>query len=56
MLTKESIESFQEIYQQTFGAKLSIDEATEQSSNIIRLYKLVLSESKGDTLNDTKDQ
>ena len=55
MLTKEAIESFQEIYQQEFGKELSVSDATEQGSDLIRLYKLVLSANQGDASNESKD-
>jgi len=55
MLTKESIEKFQEIYQQEFRKELSVKEATEQGSDLIRLYKLALSINEGDVSNETKD-
>jgi len=54
MLTKEAIEKYQEIYQQKFGKELSIKDATEQGSDLIRLYKLVLPVYEGDAPNETK--
>jgi len=55
MLGKEAVESFQEIYKQKFGKELSVRDAAEQGSNLIRLYRLVLSETQGDKFDDTKD-
>lgn len=42
MLGKEAIEEFQAIYLKEFGKRLSIEEATEHATNLLRLYKSVL--------------
>ena len=42
MLTNQAIKEFQKIYSQTYGRELSSPEATEQATQMIRLYKVVL--------------
>ena len=42
MLSKQAIEEFQEIYFKTYGEELSFVEATEQATQMIQLYKVVL--------------
>ena len=42
MLSKQAIEEFQKLYQETFGTELSFAEATEQASQLLKFYKIVL--------------
>jgi hypothetical protein len=42
MLSKQAVEEFQEIYLKTYGEELSFAEATQQATQIIQLYKVVL--------------
>lgn len=42
MLSEQMIEEFQKIYFITFGKKLTYEEAINQASQLIRLYKIVL--------------
>jgi hypothetical protein len=44
VLSQESINEFKEIYQKEFAIKLSETEAIEKASQLIRLYKIVLSQ------------
>jgi len=54
MLTKEAIEEFRDVYYREFGIRLSMTEATEQASNLIRLFKSVLS-GEDDSIDEKKD-
>ena len=42
MLSKKSINEFQEIYLKTFGEAISFEEAANQAGNLMRLYKSIL--------------
>lgn len=54
MLSKLAVEEFQKIYEKEFGIRLSMTEATEQASNLIRLFKSVLS-GEDDSIDEKKD-
>ena len=43
MLSEQAIEEFRAIYRNQYGIELPLSEATKQASNLIRLYKTVLS-------------
>jgi len=55
MLSKEAFKEFQDIYLREYGIRLSMTEATEKAADLIRLYKLALSNNEGDISNETKD-
>jgi len=46
MLSKQAIEEFCEIYSQTYGRDLSYEEAAEQASHLLRLYKAMVGGGK----------
>ena len=46
MLSQKAIEEFLEIYFKTYGERLLFDEAVEQATRLINLYKAVLGESE----------
>lgn len=41
MLSRQAIEEFQSLYRQKFGRELSLQDATEQATNLLRLYKSI---------------
>jgi len=49
MLSEQAIEEFRAIYRNQYGIELPLSEATKQASNLIRLYKTILSPLKNDT-------
>ena len=55
MLTKEAIEEFQDVYFKEFGIRLSMTEATEKASDLMRLYNSVLSEKEDGSRNEKKN-
>jgi hypothetical protein len=54
MLSEQAIEEFRTIYRNQYGMELSFADATKQASNLIRLYKTVLSPLKNDTSQNRK--
>jgi len=46
MLSQEAIREFKTIYCSTYGIDLSIAEATELATHLIRFYKLVLNQKE----------
>ena len=42
MLTKESIEKYQEIFMKNYGYEISFEEAREQGENLVRYFELLL--------------
>jgi len=42
MLSEQAIKEFQEIYLKTYGEELPFAQATEQATQMIQLYKVVL--------------
>lgn len=41
MLSEEAVEEFQALYKAEFGEEISFEEALEQGTNLLRLYKAV---------------
>ena len=54
MLSEQAIEEFRAIYRNQYGIELPLSEATKQASNLIRLYKTVLSPLEDDTSQNEK--
>lgn len=49
MLSEQAIKKFAAIYQSEFGVQLSFEEATDKATALIRLFKLILDDSKGES-------
>ncbi len=50
MLSEQAVEEFRTIYRNQYGIELPFADAAKQASNLIRLYKTVLSPLKNETL------
>ena len=55
MLSEKAISEFQELYFKEFGKRLSLEEATEKATGLLRLYKAVMGEPNGRNHGREKD-
>lgn len=53
MLSDKAVREYMDIYRDEFKKDISFEEARKQASNLLHLYKLVLTPSKGTSVDNS---